>query len=248
MSVIRVDGRQTHQLRDIRIVPDVLLYAEGSCEISYGKTRVLCTATFNRKVPPYMIGKGVGWVTSEYSMLPRSSQQRIPRERAHGSGRSQEIKRLIGRSLRAVCDMKALGENTFIIDCDVIQADGGTRTASITGGFVALGLAMKRLLDQKQIPRPFLKDYAAGVSVGIVEERAVLDLCYLEDAQAEVDMNVVMSGGGKYIEAQGTAEKDPFSPEQLQEMLALAGQGISQLIEKQREVLDLTLPTPKETS
>ncbi len=235
---MRVDGRLPEQLREIRIIPNVLVHAEGSCQIELGLTRVLCSATLDNKVPPHLAGQGQGWVTAEYSMLPRSSKQRIVRDGVRGyvGGRSYEIQRLIGRSLRAVADLRALGERTFIIDCDVIQADGGTRTAAITGGFVALALAMKRLIEQGQMGRVLLKDFMAAASVGIVEGRAVLDLCYLEDSQAEVDMNVVMTSSGRFIEVQGTAEKDPFSLEQMNELLNLARAGILELIQKQKEV------------
>jgi ribonuclease PH len=238
---MRVDGRKIDQLRDVKITPDVLVHAEGSCQIDLGLTRVLCSATLDNKVPPHLIGRGQGWVTAEYAMLPRSSKQRIVRDgvRGHVGGRSHEIQRLIGRSMRAVTDLKTLGERTFIIDCDVLQADGGTRTAAITGGFVALGLAMKRCVERGQMSRVLLKDFMAAVSVGVVEGRAALDLCYLEDAQAETDMNVVMTRAGQFIELQGTAEQDPFSQDQLLEMLGLARQGILELVEKQKEALGI---------
>jgi ribonuclease PH len=238
---MRVDGRRLDQLRDIRITPDVLLYAEGSCQVEFGNTKVLCSATLDNKVPPHLVGQGRGWVTAEYAMLPRSSKQRIPRDGVRGqvNGRSQEIQRLIGRSLRTVANLEALGERMFIVDCDVIQADGGTRTAAITGGFVALALAMKRLVERNQMGRILLRDFVAAVSVGIVEGRPVLDLCYLEDAQAEVDMNVVMTAAGRFIELQGTAEKDPFSMEQLHDLLGLAQSGIRQLIEAQKQAIGI---------
>ena len=236
---MRVDGRLPDQLRSIKITPDVLQFAEGSCMIECGLTRVLCSATLDNKVPPHVIGSGQGWVTAEYAMLPRSSKQRIPRDAVKGqvNGRSQEIQRLTGRCLRAIANLPSLGERMFIVDCDVLQADGGTRTAAITGGFVALALAMKKLIRQNQMGKILLRDYLAAVSVGIVEGRPALDLCYLEDAQAEVDMNVVMTGAGNYVEIQGTAEKQSYSPAQLQEMLALARTGIAQLIEIQKAAL-----------
>jgi len=238
---MRVDGRQADQIRDVTITPNVLIHAEGSCQIDLGLTRVLCSATLDNRVPPHLVGQGQGWVTAEYAMLPRSSKQRIVRDgvKGHVGGRSHEIQRLIGRSLRAVTDLKALGERTFIIDCDVLQADGGTRTAAITGGFVALALAMKRLIEQGQMSRLLLKDFMAAVSVGIVEGRPALDLCYLEDAQAEVDMNVIMTSAGRFIEVQGTAEQESFDREQLDAMLDLARKGVLDLVEKQKEVLGL---------
>lgn len=238
--MIRVDGRLANQLRSVKITPNVQEYAEGSCLIEFGKTRVLCTATVDPKPAAHLIGTGRGWVTAEYAMLPRSSKQRIPRDRDRGAnGRTQEIQRLIGRSLRAVTELDSLGERTFIIDCDVIQADGGTRTAAITGGFVALALAMKKLVGLGQMTRPLLKDYVAAVSVGRVEGAAALDLCYLEDAQAEVDMNVVMTGAGEFVELQGTAEHGSYTRAQLDEMLAIAGEGIASLIAMQREVIGI---------
>ncbi len=245
---MRIDGRAPDQLREVRITPNVLLYAEGSCQIEFGLTRLIVSATLDNRAPAHLAGTGQGWVTAEYAMLPRSSKQRIVRDvnRTHPVGRSQEIQRLIGRSLRAVTDLERLGERTFIIDCDVIQADGGTRTAAITGGFVALGLAMKRLGEQGQMGRVLLNDYVAAVSVGIVEGRPVLDLCYLEDAQAEVDMNVVMNGAGQFIEVQGTAEHGAFSREQLDEMLAMARGGIDRLVAMQKEILGIDLKKPGE--
>ncbi len=239
--MIRVDGRAPDQLRPVRIEPNFLEYAEGSVLIEMGKTRVVCSATLENRVPPHLQGTGKGWLTAEYAMLPRSSQQRIQRDGARGKigGRSHEIQRLIGRSLRSVFDMNRFGERTMLIDCDVIQADGGTRTAAITGSFVALGLALQRLRREGKINVNLLRDFLAAVSVGVVEGQPVVDLCYLEDAQAEVDMNVVLTGAGEFVEIQGTAESRPFGDDRLEEMLKLARSGIAHLIEKQMEFLDL---------
>jgi len=218
---------------------DFTKYAEGSVLVEFGQTRVLCTASVEEKVPPFLRGKGVGWVTAEYAMLPRATQNRTARESSRGgpSGRTHEIQRLIGRSLRSVVDMAALGERTVTIDCDVIQADGGTRTAAITGGFVSLALAMERLFEAGKITRPVLRDFIAAVSVGIVNERALLDLDYSEDSAAEVDMNVVRTGDGRFVEIQGTAETEPFSRDQMNEMIAAAEIGITRLIAIQRETI-----------
>jgi ribonuclease PH len=249
--VIRVDGRSPEQLREIRLTPGFSEYAEGSCLVEVGRTRVLCNATVENRVPPHVYGTGSGWITAEYAMLPRSSQQRIVRDGVRGKigGRSHEIQRLIGRSLRAVFDLKRFGERTVILDCDVIQADGGTRCASITGAFVALGLAMRTLRQRKQLNIQPIRDYLAAVSVGVVEGAPVLDLCYLEDAQAEVDMNVVMTGSGLFVEIQGTAEAAPFSLDTLTQMQRLAATGIAGLIDKQRDLLQLDLePTPQEVA
>ena len=241
--MIRIDGRQADQLRPVRIEPGYIEHAEGSCLIEDGKTRVICTATVENRVPPHVYGTGSGWITAEYSMLPRSSAQRIVRDGVRGKigGRSHEIQRLIGRSLRAIFDLKRFGERTVIIDCDVIQADGGTRCASVTGGFVALALAMERLRRDNRLGIQPLKDYVAAVSVGIVEGAPALDLCYLEDAQAEVDMNVVLTGSGKFVEIQGTAEAQPFDAGQLAAMQALALGGIEQLVRAQQQVVPLQL-------
>ncbi len=215
--------------------------------IEAGSTRVLCTASVEEKVPPFLKGKGVGWVTAEYSMLPRATQTRTSRELGRGgpSGRTHEIQRLIGRSLRSVVDMAALGERTITIDCDVIQADGGTRTASITGGFVALALALGRLWREERLLRPTLRDYLAAVSVGIVDELVLLDLDYGEDSAAEVDMNIIRTGRGLFVELQGTAETDPFSRQQLDEMVGMAGIGIDRLIATQREALTREFGQPE---
>ncbi|MEK7832311.1 MAG: ribonuclease PH [Acidobacteriota bacterium] len=233
----RHDGRQPLDLRPVKITCGFTKYAEGSVLIEAGQTRVLCTASIEERVPPFLKGKGVGWVTAEYSMLPRATQNRTARESNRGgpSGRTHEIQRLIGRSLRSVIDMSALGERTVTIDCDVLQADGGTRTASITGGFVALALALEKLFDSGKITRPALRDYIAAISVGVVGEQVLLDLDYIEDSAAEVDMNVVLTGDGSFVEIQGTAETEPFSREKMNEMVAAAGIGVKGLIAIQHQ-------------
>jgi ribonuclease PH len=231
----RIDGRKSQQLRPIRVTKNYTKYAEGSCLIEFGDTRVLCTATVEENVPPFLKNSGTGWVTAEYGMLPRSCNQRV--NRGGTSGRIYEIQRLIGRSLRTVVDMAKLGERTIKIDCDVIQADGGTRTASITGGFIALTLALKHLKKQGLISDMPLKDYVAAVSVGISQGQVLLDLNYAEDSAADMDMNVVMVGKGEFVEIQGTAEKNPFTKRQMDESLNLAKQGIRQLIAIQKKQL-----------
>jgi ribonuclease PH len=241
---MRVDGRAHDQLRPVTITRNYIKHAEGSCLIEVGDTKVICTATLEDRVPPFMRGGGKGWITAEYSMLPRATATRNARESSKGKvgGRTMEIQRLIGRALRSVVNLEAMGERTIWLDCDVIQADGGTRTASITGAFVAMVDAMQKLVDSgtwKQLP---LNDFLAATSVGVVGEEAVLDLNYKEDSSAIVDMNVVMTGKGKFVELQGTGEDAPFSPEQLQEMIALAKVGIDNLINSQKEALaDVTL-------
>jgi ribonuclease PH len=244
--VIRVDGRAPNQLRPLTITPDYAEYAEGSCLIELGRTRVLCTATVDNRVPPHVYGSGKGWITAEYAMLPRSSQQRIVRDGVRGriGGRSHEIQRLIGRSLRSVFDLKRFGERTVILDCDVIQADGGTRCAAITGAFVALALAMRTLRRDKKLSIQPIRQYLAAVSVGMVESTPVLDLCYLEDAQAEVDMNIVMTGDGRFVELQGTAEAEPFTPEALGRLQGLAAGGIAELVARQKDLLQLEIDPP----
>jgi len=241
--VLRIDKRELNQLREIELIPNPLRFAEGSCEVRWGQNRILCAATLEPKVPGWMDGKGKGWVTAEYAMLPRSGKQRIQRDANKGktNSRAVEIQRLIGRSLRAVVDLEAFGERMLTVDCDVIEADGGTRTASITGGFTALALAIDSLRKNQQVGQKakILKDYLAAVSVGIVEGRPVLDLCYLEDSQAETDMNVVMTGAGKFVEIQGTAEGEAFSRDELDELLGLAKEGIDHLVAKQRELIDI---------
>ena len=236
---MRVDGRKQDQLRNIRIKKDALKYAEGSCLIEMGNTHVICTASIEENVPPFLKGKGRGWVTAEYGMLPRSCRERIAREgsRARPGGRTQEIQRLIGRSLRAVIDLEKLGERSLWIDCDVFQGDGGTRTASITGGFVALALAVKKLQNQGILKEFPIKDYLAAVSIGILDGNIMVDLNYEEDSKAEVDMNVVMTGSGRLVEVQGTAEANPFTKKQLNQMLNLAGDAVEQLIQIQKQVL-----------
>lgn len=237
---MRVDGRKSDELREIHIETDYIKHAEGSVLISIGDTKVICTATIEDKVPPFMRGQGKGWITAEYAMLPRATEQRNVRESTRGklSGRTMEIQRLIGRALRSVIDLELLGERTIWIDCDVIQADGGTRTASITGAYVAMVMALKKLLDEEKVSRLPLKDFLAATSVGILENgEVVLDLNYLEDSQAKVDMNIVMTGRGEFVEVQGTGEEHPFSKEELNTLLGLAEQGILALIAKQKEVL-----------
>jgi ribonuclease PH len=230
-------------IRPTNITTGFTKYAEGSALIEVGATRVICTATVEEKVPSFLKGKGAGWVTAEYSMLPRATETRTAREVGRGglSGRTHEIQRLIGRSLRAALSMTALGERTVTIDCDVIQADGGTRTASITGGFVALAIALNKLVENQKIARLPLRDYVAAVSVGLVEGRVLLDLAYTEDSKAEVDMNVVRTGDGRFIELQGTAEADPFSRAQMHELIAAAELGIENLIALQRAALEQAL-------
>jgi ribonuclease PH len=234
---MRVDGRRADELRKIKITRNYIKSAEGSVLFEMGDTKVICTATVENSVPPFLRGKGTGWVTAEYAMLPRSSAQRIARERNKVGGRTHEIQRLIGRSLRAVTDMEKLGERTVLIDCDVIQADGGTRTASITGAYIALVDALRHIKKQGMINTVPVKDYLAAVSVGVASGKPVLDLCYVEDSAAEVDMNLVMTGTGKIVEVQGTAEHEPFSQAELSILLALARKGIKALIRKQQETL-----------
>jgi ribonuclease PH len=235
----RSDNRSPHQLRPVSITPDFITTAEGSVLIEVGNTRVICTASIDEVVPTFRRNSGKGWISSEYSMLPRSTLTRTPREVSKGrpSGRTHEIQRLIGRSLRAVTDLARLGERTIWIDCDVIQADGGTRTASITGAFVALGLALEKLVDAGTLTAVPLRDFVAAVSVGIVDGEILLDLCYEEDSRADVDMNFVMTSGKKLVEVQATAEHQVFDDAQLEKMLALAKDGVQQLIAKQQSVL-----------
>lgn len=237
-AYVRID-RGPNEIRSVRMTTGVMKYAEGSCLIEMGDTRVICTATLDERVPPFLKGTGQGWVTAEYSMLPRSTPERTQRESVRGrpSGRTSEIQRLVGRALRAVVDLRALRERTLIIDCDVLQADGGTRTASITGGFVALVQAAAKLRESGAIEVFPIKDYLAAVSVGKVEGEMLLDLSYEEDSRAEVDINVVMTGSGKFVEVQGTAERSPFSLDELQGFLELARTGIRQLMRRQREAL-----------
>lgn len=235
----RPDNRAVSELRETRITPDYLLHAEGSALIEAGRTRVVCAASVEDRVPPFLRGEGRGWVTAEYGMLPRATTTRSVREAARGrvGGRTQEIQRLIGRSLRAVTRLRDLGERTIHVDCDVIQADGGTRTASITGGFVALALALDKLRADGIIARLPIEDYVAATSVGIVGGQAVADLAYDEDSRADVDMNVVKTGDGRFIEVQGTAEGEPFDRAALDSLLGLASDAIDRLIELQQSVV-----------
>lgn len=235
----RPGGRAPDQLRPVRIVLDPLEFPEGSALIEQGRTRVLCTVTVEERVPPFLAGSGRGWVTAEYGMLPRATPTRSPREAVQGrpSGRTQEIQRLIGRALRAVVDLDKLGERTFIVDCDVLQADGGTRTAAITGAWVALVRAVGRLKAEGLLEANPIKQAVAAVSVGIVGGVPVLDLEYAEDSQAQVDLNVVMAADGRLVEIQGTAEAEPFSREQLNQLLDLAEVGIRQLLKAQQAAL-----------
>jgi ribonuclease PH len=233
----RADGRGVAELRPVRLIPGFMPAAEGSVLIEMGSTRVVCTATVQESVPPFLRNQGRGWVTAEYGMLPRSSPERIERERRGPGGRTHEIQRLVGRSLRAVTDMEALGERSVLIDCDVLQADGGTRTAAITGGWVALVLALDGLRAAQVVRRLPILGSVAAVSAGVVGGRVVLDLPYEEDSRAEVDLNVVMTGTGRYVEVQGTAEGKPFTAAQLQRMLAVAAEGVRTLTRLQRETL-----------
>src|SRR5438270_10045443 len=235
----RSDNRNPDQLRPLTITPDFITTAEGSTLIEVGNTRVICTASIEEVVPSFMRNTGKGWISSEYSMLPRSTLTRTPREVSKGrqSGRTHEIQRLIGRSLRAVTDLARLGERTIWIDCDVIQADGGTRTASITGAFVALGLALGKLVDAGTLSAAPIRDFVAATSVGIVDGEVMLDLAYEEDSRAEVDMNLVMTSGKKIVEIQGTAEQHPFDDAQLKKMMDFGRRGIESLIAKQQALL-----------
>ena len=236
---MRSDLRPANQLRDTTMTPDYLMHAEGSVLIEAGLTRVICTASVEDRVPGFLRNTGKGWVTAEYGMLPRATSTRMQREAASGKvgGRTQEIQRLIGRSLRSVTNLAALGERTIWIDCDVIQADGGTRTASITGAFVALALALEKLRARDVIKTIPLSDYVAATSVGIVDGEPLLDLAYDDDSRADVDMNIVKTGDGRFIEVQGTAEAEPFGREALMTLLDLADLGITQLVEKQRSIV-----------
>jgi ribonuclease PH len=241
--MVRLFDRATDALRPTSLTPNVLIHAEGSVMIEAGQTRVMCTASVEDRVPPFLRGSGKGWVTAEYGMLPRATSTRTQREATAGKvgGRTQEIQRLIGRSLRSVTVLKELGERTIWVDCDVIQADGGTRTASITGAFVALVLALDRLRKQGALRNIPITDYVAATSVGIVKNTPLLDLAYEEDSAAEVDMNVVKTGGGKFIEVQGTAETEPFDRAALDALLSLADKGIAELVAKQRELVGTIL-------
>jgi ribonuclease PH len=237
MNYNRLDNRTNDQLRNAKITPNISPYAEGSALIEVGGTKVICTASVEDRVPMFMRNKGIGWVTAEYAMLPRATNTRTQREIQRPSGRTQEIQRLIGRSLRAIVDMAVLGERQIMLDCDVIQADGGTRCASITGAYVALALACRKLVRNGILKNSPIVSEVAAVSVGIIDSTSILDLAYAEDSAAEVDMNIVCTGRGKFIEIQGTAEREPFSREQMDEMLKLAEKGINQLFEVQRTAL-----------
>ncbi|MBM3248476.1 MAG: ribonuclease PH [Candidatus Omnitrophica bacterium] len=232
--MIRQDNRGLDRLRKVTITRNYIKYAEGSCLIELGNTRVVCTATIEESVPNFLKGSGTGWLTAEYGMLPRSCETRIPRDK--NSGRTYEIQRLVGRSLRAVVEMKNLGERTIRLDCDVIQADGGTRTASITGSFIALVDALNKIKKEGLIAKIPIKDFVAATSVGIVDKDVLLDLSYAEDSKAEVDMNIVMTGNGEFIEVQGTAEGKTFTKEQMDKLLALAKKGIEELTGIQRNL------------
>ncbi len=236
---MRQDGRLANGIRKVNVTPDYIKYAEGSCFFEMGNTKVICTASVEKGVPPFLRGKGAGWITSEYGMLPRSCDRRVSRESSRGKigGRTHEIQRLIGRSMRSVTDMAFLGERTIWLDCDVIQADGGTRCASITGSFIALCLALDSLKKEGVIENIPIHNFIAAVSVGVIDGVSCLDLNYEEDSRADVDMNVVMTDSGDFVEVQGTAERDPFSRKQMDEMLGFAEKGIKRLIEIQKETL-----------
>lgn len=237
MTYSRIDARAVDEIRKTKITPNISPYAEGSALIEVGGTKVICMATIEDRVPPWMRNDGKGWVTAEYGMLPRATHTRVRRETQKPSGRTMEIQRLIGRSLRAIVDLQLMGEKQIFVDCDVIQADGGTRCASITGAYVALALACRRMLNNGKLIRSPIISEVAAISVGIVEGTAVADLKYEEDSTAEVDMNVVCTGSGKFIEIQGTAEQEPFDRAQMDEMLALAEKGLQDLFAIQREAL-----------
>ena len=240
---MRSDNREPDQLRPVSITPHVMMHAEGSVLVECGKTRVICTASVEERVPQFLRGSGKGWVTAEYGMLPRATSTRTTREATAGKvgGRTQEIQRLIGRSLRSVVQLEALGERTVWMDCDVTQADGGTRTASITGAFVAMALAIDKLVKSGALKTMPIRDYVAATSVGIIDGTPMLDLAYEEDSRAEVDMNVVQTGGGKFIEVQGTAETTPFDRAGLDALLALAEKGIRELVAQQRAIVGSVL-------
>ncbi|MGH9509626.1 MAG: ribonuclease PH [Terriglobales bacterium] len=235
--VYRSDNRAPDQMRPVHFVPEFISTAEGSVLVEVGNTRVICTASIEETVPQFLRNTGKGWITSEYAMLPRSTLTRTPRETSKVRGRTHEIQRLIGRSLRAVTDLQHIGERTIWVDCDVIQADGGTRTASITGAFVALGLALQKLVEAGTLSAAPVRDFVAATSVGIVDGEVMLDLSYEEDARAEVDLNFVMTGARRIVEVQATAEQRPFEEAMLHKMMDLAGKGIESLIAKQRAVL-----------
>lgn len=236
---MRTNNRPNNSLRDIELIPHFNPYAEGSCLVKYGNTHVICTASVEEKVPAWLKGQNQGWITAEYAMLPRSAQTRIPRESKKPAGRTQEIQRLIGRSLRSVVDLSQLKDISICIDCDVIQADGGTRVASITGGFVALYIAIQKLIEQKRLKVNPIKEFVAAVSCDIYNGQAILDVDYQEDSNSQVDMNFVITESEKLVEIQGTAEGAPFDEEQFHQMLALGKEGIRQIIVKQKQCLGL---------
>lgn len=238
---MRIDNRSVNELRKVEIEPNYIMHAEGSVLITVGNTKVICSASIDEKVPPFLRGQGKGWITAEYSMLPRATAQRTIRESSKGkvTGRTMEIQRLIGRALRSVIDLEALGEKTVWVDCDVIQADGGTRTASITGAFVAVILAFAKFVEEGKLQTIPMKDYLAATSVGIDQELgAILDLNYVEDSSAAVDMNIIMTGSGTFVELQGTGEEATFTYDELQELLALGSKGVKELIEVQKSILE----------
>lgn len=239
---MRIDKRQPNKLRPVFLGPGFAKYAEGSCFVKFGDTHVICTATIEERVPPFLKNTGSGWITAEYGMLPRSTHQRVDREASKGkqSGRTQEIQRLIGRALRSVVDLKLLGERQIKIDCDVLQADGGTRTASITGAYVALHQALQKMVDNKNIQKLPIIDQIAAISCGIVGDNVLLDLNYHEDSAAEVDANFVITGSGKMVEIQATAEKVPFADKEFGAMLSYAREGINELINLQKQILKIT--------
>ena len=238
---MRPDRRQPTELRSVFLGPSFVKYAEGSCFVKFGDTHVICAATIEEKVPPFLRNTGAGWITAEYGMLPRATHDRVDREAAKGkqSGRTHEIQRLIGRALRSVVDLKKLGERQIRIDCDVLQADGGTRTASITGAYVALHQALQKLVANKKISAMPLTDHIAAISCGIIDGEARLDLNYIEDSSAQVDANFVITGSGRLVEIQATAEKDPFSEEEFAQMLALSKTGVEELIKLQKQALKI---------
>ena len=235
----RQNGRRSDELRKLKITKNYIKYAEGSCLIEIGETKVITTATIENTVPPFLRGKGTGWITAEYGMIPRSCKTRVQREASKGKlgGRTMEIQRLIGRSMRSVADMSKIGERTIWIDCDVIQADGGTRCASITGSFVSVLLALEKMREEGAIGEIPVSDYVAAVSVGMLEGKPILDLDYSEDSTADVDMNIIMTGDGRFVEIQGTAEKEPFKKEDMNRLIALAKKGIDELIVAQKKAL-----------
>lgn len=242
---MRTDGRNPNQLRTVKITPHVSEYAEGSALVEFGKTKVLCTATYDGPAPKWLQGSGTGWVTAEYGMLPRSTQQRMKRDKILSGGRTQEISRLIGRSLRAAVDMKALGEKQITVDCDVLLADGGTRTAAITGGFVALALALQKLHQVHEIRSNPLINYVSAISVGLQKDQALLDLNYDEDSAIGTDMNFIMTSKGEFVEVQGTAEHTPFSKNQLMNMLEIATKGCEELFQHQSQIIGSFYPLAK---